>query len=491
LRSTVRRLALILLIETTFLAGPWCLADSRYGVVHGDRLDFVVRGGFGWTRMDFVWNAVEPENGTFNFEELDRYVDNCSKSGVKVLAILDYSAEWASSGPENWIGRDRFPPKYLSDWEEYVYETVKHFRGKVDAFEVWNEPNIRYFWFPQADPRAYSKLLRSAYLAAKRANPNCTVVIGGTIGFDIDYLRQVYTQGGGRYFDVMAVHPYPAQPFDLCNFSAGMGSLRELMSQYGDSKKEIWITEIGWSTSQNVSKEDQAAYLVRSYVVALAEGVSKFFWFNLNAEPPPKGSSGLIEHDLTPRPAFWAHRALVDLVGQGEYEGAINPKPGVEAHLFRRPDGHVLVLWDPNQTLDVRLRMASRRSKPQVFNMVGEAMNVPLKNGALLLKASPQPIFISHLTDKDVKALSCPFSWASLAAVLGVLLATLGLYVAVRKGKGPAGRPQGKKPRRSRPKSDVPPNCEKVFKKSICLKCKHYVIQGGKGYCREFGLELD
>lgn len=467
--------------------------DSRYGVVHGDKMQFLVEGGFGWTRMDFVWNGIEPENDTFRFEHLDRFVENCSQAGVQVLAILDYSADWASSGPEKAVIRDRYPPKYLSDWEDYVRHTVEHFKGVVDHFEVWNEPNIRYFWFGGEDPKEYFRLLRSTYLTAKEANPECTILIGGTIGFDIEYLREVYEQGGSHYFDAMAIHPYMGSSYEAGNFSGNMSRLKDLMSGYGDSGKEIWFTEMGWSTSDNFSKMDQAAYLVRAYTLSLSQGADKLFWFNLNADPPPRGSSGLIEHDLTPRPAFIAHRTFVDFVGEGEYRGEVEMDGGIEAHIFRHGDSATMVVWHPNLTAGTSLRL-SGDSNATVYDMLGRRADQQVSGRRLSLEASPEPLFVVGLSEDDLSSISGSPLWPIYGILILGLAASAG-FLYTRLGRGDIGDAEKGAKRRRRPRRarerDVPEGCTKSFKEEVCLKCRHYTIKGGKPTCMKFGIELE
>lgn len=471
-----------------FFALPGAEADSRYGVVHGDRFELMKEAGFGWTRMDFVWNGIEPENGTFRFDELDRFVDNCTEAGIEILAILDYSAEWASSGPEGWEGRDRFPPKYLSDWEEYVYETVEHFEGRVSHFEIWNEPNIRYFWFPQPDPKEYFDLLKTAYSAAKRANPDCKVLIGGTIGFDVDFIREVYIQGARSYFDIFAIHPYTGDvPYDMGNFSGNMSAVKEAISEFGDSGKEMWFTEMGWSTSDTTTKEDQADYLVRSYVLSLAMGADKLFWFNLNAAPPPEGSSGLIEHDLAPRPAFFAHKAFAEIVGEAPYSREIELGRDIQGHLFGQGGKYVMVAWSPNSTTEIRIRISSSTSSPGVQNALGEPMQVDRKGKSLLLTLSPSPIFVSGLSERDVKALVSPPSWV-VPLVVAIALGIAAVPVYRRLTSETPSKPKRKRESRV---GDVPQGCNKTFQKRVCLKCKHYEVTAGGSRCRKFRLKLE
>ena len=362
-------------------------------------------------------------------------------------------------------------------------------------WEVWNEPNIRYFWLPEQDPKEYFQLLRLTYLTAKKADPECTILNGGIIGYDVEYLRGVYEQSGSRYFDVVSIHPYLGNdPFDLGTYSENMSAVKALISEFGDSHKEMWFTEMGWSTSENLSKLDQAAYLTRAYVLSLAMGADKMFWFNLNAAPPPEGSSGLIEHDLTPRPVFWAHKAYTEIVGEADYDQRIQMKQGVHAHLFRKSEEYVMVLWHPNETVDIGLNVKSKQSNPQVFDMLGERMDVSPKGRSLLLQASPHPIFISNLTEEDVKAITSKTTWI-LPISLILLLIVGGTLAYRRKPRGviiSRSEAEEKRPKKRRArKDDIPAECEKTFIKTVCLKCKHYVIQAGKGHCRKFGLDLE
>ena len=55
------------------------------------------------------------------------------------------------------------------------------------------------------------------------------------------------------------------------------------MDKHGDAHKQIWITEVGWSTAEGVTSQEQANLLVQSLVTALSVReklkVEKFFWF--------------------------------------------------------------------------------------------------------------------------------------------------------------------------------------------------------------------
>jgi hypothetical protein len=51
------------------------------------------------------------------------------------------------------------------------------YKGKISAYEVWNEPNGITFWNP-VDPVAYTRMLQTGYTAIKAADPSATVIGG-------------------------------------------------------------------------------------------------------------------------------------------------------------------------------------------------------------------------------------------------------------------------------------------------------------------------
>src|SRR3977135_2823150 len=99
----------------------------------------------------------------------------------------------------------------------------------VHSYEVWNEPNNSGGWTPKPDPGAYTQLLKAAYPAIKGADPQATVLTGGTgpaasDGLQIaplDFLNGISANGGPGSFDAVAHHPYPfpAYPGETQNWS--------------------------------------------------------------------------------------------------------------------------------------------------------------------------------------------------------------------------------------------------------------------------------
>ena len=192
--------------------------------------------GMGWVRSDFDWRGIETKKGEWNFANFDRVVAECEAEGVRLLPILGYSVPWAHPAHE-----------HLGAWGEYVRRVVTRYGKRLPVVEVWNEENIPHFW-KSPNPTNYVALLRRTYETAKRAEPEVRVAFGGTAGVPLGFIEEVYKLGGAKWFDIMNIHPYshPGRPEG--SMDAQIEKLRGVMAKYGDAKKPLWITEVGWPT---------------------------------------------------------------------------------------------------------------------------------------------------------------------------------------------------------------------------------------------------
>jgi hypothetical protein len=270
--------------------------------------------GFQWVRIYF------PEQ-----------VDEAERYGLKVLLLLGWEAALTD----------------VQGWGDYVYDVVSRYRGRIAAYQICNEPNLAEMWHrPQhADPAEYVAFLREAYLRAKEADPNCIIVsaglgVNGGAGAlamdDVEFLRGMYAAGAKPCFDVLGSHPYGFgyAPEDASSNPVHcfrrVEQQRAVMVQYGDAAKPIWLTEVGWITEpplwcrtydgwsgwwwQRVSLQTQADYLVRAYRFARTNWpwIGVMFIWNMdyslapwNDYCDPKSWFAVLNHDGTPRPAYW------------------------------------------------------------------------------------------------------------------------------------------------------------------------------------------
>ncbi|NLX54155.1 MAG: hypothetical protein GXY58_03490 [Planctomycetaceae bacterium] len=226
-------------------------AESPYGVyadiMKGQENAFVPKNlelmrqaDLAWVRCDFYWDTVENPRGTWQFDHIEKVLDQTEARGLNLLVILGYTVPWA-----------RPVCDHVEPWLDYVRRTVSHFKGRVKHWEIWNEQNLKSFWVADPDPKAYARFLKSTYETIKEIDPESVVVYGGLAGVPFDYYEQTLQAGAGPYFDVANIHPYRGGLSTVQatrKFLADIQRFHDLTTEYCGEDKPLWITEMGWST---------------------------------------------------------------------------------------------------------------------------------------------------------------------------------------------------------------------------------------------------
>ena len=283
-------------------------------------------------RIDLGWSSLQPTRSKrvsgWHVRLADRCVNLARAQGMDVLLTIIWTPGWANGG------RDRsVPPNRNREFAWFARWAATHFRGRVAAWEIWNEPGNKQFW--KGSTRRYVSLLRAAYPAIKAGDRKSKVVFGGVSHNDDRYVAAAYRAGAKGAFDVMATHPYqgmgdsPPETADKGTdwwLMTHVEAVHRLMVRHGDGAKPIWFTEYGWSVHDNAPDEpnwsrgvtaaEQASYLVRSFALIKARYpyVERTYWYKdatRRGEDPHQAGYGLLEADLSPRPAYTALKTLL------------------------------------------------------------------------------------------------------------------------------------------------------------------------------------
>ena len=276
--------------------------------------------GCSFVRMDFYWNDVEPRKGVFDFEKYDYIVDLLSENNIRILGLLNYSANWAA---EEWNN----PPYQDEDFVNYSQKVVSRYKNKVKYWEVWNEPDSKFYWKPQDGMKRYAQLLKKVYPAVKEIDPSCKVLLGGLTQAGYYALKDLYRQGAGDYFDIVNFHPFvdPLNRESMYRVKAYYRNIKKLIKKYDHKDKKIWLTEIGcpgvkestrantWWEGKGPVESQQAEFVNSLYseIISLPD-VGKVFWafFRDNKEHFKSGVDyfGLIRWDFSKKPSFYCYQ---------------------------------------------------------------------------------------------------------------------------------------------------------------------------------------
>ena len=119
-----------------------------------------------WVRIDIGWSSLqESARGQFSpwyVKLVDKCVSMANARGIKVLGMLFRTPGWANGGQDVYV-----PPTDVSDYAWIANWAAARYRGKVQAWEIWNEPDpAQEFWQGSGQ---YVQLLKAAYPAIKQA----------------------------------------------------------------------------------------------------------------------------------------------------------------------------------------------------------------------------------------------------------------------------------------------------------------------------------
>lgn len=245
--------------------------------------------GAPWIVEYFPWAYIELDKGRYEWTHADMVVDYAHAEGLTMIARLDYVPEWAR--PPQTTTRYLDPSRY-SDFGDFVFAFVSHYKDRLRYYLIWNEPNLAAEWgFRPVSPQEYTTLLKIAYRRAKEADPQAIVLAAGLAPTleppgsasgmnDLDFLRGMYEAGAGEAFDILAAHAYgwrdppdaPPAP-DRINWRRSE-LLQQIMVENGDAAKPIMITEGGWNDhprwTRAVRPAQRIAYTVQAYEMARA-----------------------------------------------------------------------------------------------------------------------------------------------------------------------------------------------------------------------------
>ncbi len=311
--------------------------------------------GFGWIKQQVRWQWTEAAKGQYGFKDMEGLVNGANAAGIKIMFSVVAAPEWARGGKHG-----DGPPDNYQDFYNFMGAMAAHFKGRVHAYEIWNEQNLQREW--EGSPLSaadYVRLLKGAYQAIKAADPNAKVISGAMTPTGINdgvwaiddrvYLQQMYNAGLKYYCDAIGAHPsgfanppdiYFKGPYGAPGLDPNRGHddqpsffFRNTMEDYyavmvknGDGGKRIWATEFGWPTNDgmgvppspnyefaaDITEQQQADYIVRAYQWSKSWGhAGVMFLWNLNFWPTVGAENemakyGIVRGDWSPRPAYIA-----------------------------------------------------------------------------------------------------------------------------------------------------------------------------------------
>ncbi|MFA7237134.1 MAG: hypothetical protein WC058_09735 [Phycisphaeraceae bacterium] len=366
--------------------------------------------GLHWDRLHDTgywqkWDRVQPDGkDSWNFH--DDWINARRKDGFTLLANLESMPKWVprKSEPEvppYFCQIKVFNEQTLPLWEEYCRRMAEHYKGRVDYFEIANEPQMSGTTAEQ-----YVQALRIAYHAIKAVNPRAVVVgMGGMVagsGLIADSLKL----GAGGFCDAISIHGYNLTTWATVDgpetLQRTVRAMRDLLKANGAPENmPIWDSETGWGSPWSYTKFysgsqvdvpplDHARMLAKSVAGVKAAGLARVMYYAMfddNFAQDTHHFRMCSMNDTMRMPMQPMAVAIAMLEGREFVRQDMADKDNGIVHLvFAGRGATVKMMWTPTGTGDVTCPAQAK----QVLNMWGRE----IKPVAGQLKLSSSPIYV-------------------------------------------------------------------------------------------------
>ncbi len=235
-----------------------------------------------------------------------------AQDGIQLMPLLNQAAAIHNQYPEPDVFAQfvsAMAERYGSGGTFWVAHPELNQTLAPEVFELINEPDI----FIQRDitlggPQKYAQIVKASVAAGRAANPNAKYLIyaGGSVDDNgtqwVNYMFSAVPDIG-NYVDYINAHPY-----------LGLDRIVNARNAFiaKGVTRDVWISELGFSTSQQWSEQQQATWLTDwGNLVGQTTWIRSFFYFQYRDWQPGQYGYGLWHYDRTPKPAASAYAAII------------------------------------------------------------------------------------------------------------------------------------------------------------------------------------
>ena len=242
------------------------------------------------------WGDIAPSPGVWSFERMDAYVDGAQAHQAAVLYTLGSTPRWASARPDEpgpYGPGCAAEPVRMAHWEEYVTRVAQRYRGRIQAYELWNEPQFSDYALDRQYPGFFTgsvaqmvALAHAARAVLDRVDPAAVLSTPGFVNGP-HRLERFLRSGGASHVQAVAYHFYAS---DSVQFMQEVAAVRAVSQRAGVSSLPLWNTESGVEThgegerlpegiKRRLNEAEAAAMTAQLLVLGAALQLQKFYYY--------------------------------------------------------------------------------------------------------------------------------------------------------------------------------------------------------------------
>jgi hypothetical protein len=390
--------------------------------------------GASWTRIPILWSQVQGSiGGPYTWGKIvtrESLIMAAANKGISAILYIGDTPNWAlkSGFVCGAVAQDKFSNlvSFLTD----MVQRYSAFPYNVRYYELWNEPDVvgsLGCWGDASDTASYggkyyAEMLKVAYPAIKKANPQAQVLFGGLL-LNCDpvnvcpndpvgkFLKGALDNGAGPYFDGVSFHAYDYY-WGLGNYSnpnwnsawnttgpvylVKAAYIRGLLAKYNLTGKYLMNTELAvlcGHTGQETyctNPEHSAtvgSYLVQAMAGSKADGILVSIWFSAGGWR----GSGLLGLDQSLLPSYNAFKFARSKLGEAVFVRAVTEFSGINGYEFTNGGHRLWVLWSVTSAGNPHL-LTVATAPTAVYDTYGSP--IPLGNPSTSLSIDLMPVYV-------------------------------------------------------------------------------------------------
>ncbi|QXV56356.1 helix-turn-helix domain-containing protein [Amycolatopsis sp. TNS106] len=240
------------------------------------------------------WQNLEPVRGSYDWETLERLVNGARGAGFPVTMTFGGTPSWASpTSPKSVYTDDSRtgPPDDLADWERFVRSVVEQYRGRIDAYELWDMANHPDFF--SGSMAGLVEMTRRASQVIKSADPAATVVcpsmgeLWDPAAFD--GFRRFAKLDGYDHCDAAAMKLAPRNDSDPPETMLPLAQEIEKVLHEAGVGIRLWSTGSAYDVNRqrSVDADRGAQHAVRFFLSGLYAQYRRMYFYNWGSAKIP------------------------------------------------------------------------------------------------------------------------------------------------------------------------------------------------------------
>jgi len=285
-------------------------------------------------------------------------------------------------------------------YARHFLEAAAAFKGKVKTWVIFDERG-GFVEYKETNDRCmedYVNLMKAAYPAGKKADPDCMITLTTVIWIynGADFLREYFKRGG--------------ESDGVLSSADSIPEIRKIQNEFGIKKlfkggySGAAVNTVERKKNPILAESKQAAAVVKEMIPMLKAGMERFFVYaytdNGEGVGEGHGSFGLCDNttEFTPRFAYLAYANLTRIFDGMKFQKKVDSAKGLILYAFRKPSGDgVVAAWSID--CESHILDFSATQPVKVVDLLGGETTLQPFEGRITVTVSGNPVYLCGKID--------------------------------------------------------------------------------------------